>query len=1478
MRKITQIVLLCLCALWGYQARAQFDVSTVGDVGAIVNELSTRVIAGDTLQYLELLVVGCPGRGEFTGSQNDSLGPDPHTVDLRGWIIDDNNGNGDFGNDDGISQGHIRFSNSPVWAAVPVGSIILIYNRRGYIDDNPFIDDPDDTDPANGIYITALGDAVAGQPLFVQDATNNVYQAYTVGDGQPNIQGTYTATNAVNSWDLLFFDGAGDVAQIRAANGTFFHGIVWGTLDGGTLATNNGAGVPASTQGANRSGTDATNSIIFLSHNNTNGIFLDNYRHGNNYTITAIFNATNSTPARSNTTTADRNGQLRTNLRNSLDAGEEQIVCDLESRFNPTGVIGFWSPNDMWRFTGNFNLDADIFNVWTQVTDNAQFPPPGPAFITDNQDPTSTVRVELPGVYIFRRSLPDEDELPGAATTEYCIDSDIVKITFLGVPIADAGSDIGVCGNSVILDGEGGFDINPEWEYQAGSGPEGAPDPIITDNEDPNPTTVRVEVTEPGTYTFRYRIGADDCRAVDNVRVTFAFGDFEPNAGTDRVLCGLNFDLEANSEPTNSAYWTIDPSSPTTTGVRFDGEVHNPADPLNPRADNPNARVVVPAAGIYRFIWNYGFSEGSVNCVQADTVQIRFLNVANSNAGADQTICGFTTNLTGSPGVGGSITDVQWSVANSPAGSTVTFGTPTAASTSVTVDTQGLYRFRFSVTGEDDGVTCSDGDDVEIFFIEAPQAIAEPRGYCGLSGVLDAEDTFQDVTGDGVIDDVGEWTVVGGPDIPGVTVADPTDPESGISVVTPGVYTLRWTVTRTVNGVPCPASVDVTYFFVEDFEGPGQIPNAGADQPEVCGNTTDLEGNALIVGDATATWIVDPSIDLAELGITSVIFNTANTPTANVEVLPIDFGGNLDVELSFIWVFSKTVTVDDLTITCSNQDTVNVRFFATPVPEAGEADTVCIGQADYPYALNGNLPTGTNINGEWTQVGGPAGGVATFDDATNPNSTVTVNSEGNYTFQWALTNGTACPAVTDNVEIFFLNPATSDAGLPQENICEFQATITGNTPAGTDVGEWTLVSGPSDEVSIANPNSSSTTVTITSEVPGDYTFRWTVFRVLGGTRFCGVSSEVILNFINQPEANAGADQPDICFNDVQTANLSANTPAAPFTGAWTVTNSPLGANVSFNNANSPSAAFTTDVEGFYTLRWTVSGGINCLSSDEVEIVFIRPVDAAVVAPPAEVCGLTTTLTGLDQTAQITFGQWTANPAAGVVFSNPNEENTTVTVPSPGNYTFTWTIGNGQCEDAATTAPVQFFPTLVNPTAEQDIVVLLGQTVDLFADGGPDAIYTWTSADDPTLARLGGAAAVANNPTPTFTASAASPNVFNYVVTMTTGFTLNDNDANCTVSIPVRVRIFTELNVPNVFSPNGDGQFDTWQIPLLEGIPGSETKVFNRWGDLVFESTGYTEPWNGKVKNTGSLVPHSTYYYVITRPDEPTVTGYVVVTY
>jgi len=72
----------------------------------------------------------------------------------------------------------------------------------------------------------------------------------------------------------------------------------------------------------------------------------------------------------------------------------------------------------------------------------------------------------------------------------------------------------------------------------------------------------------------------------------------------------------------------------------------------------------------------------------------------------------------------------------------------------------------------------------------------------------------------------------------------------------------------------------------------------------------------------------------------------------------------------------------------------------------------------------------------------------------------------------------------------------------------------------------------------------------------------------------------------------------------------------------------------------------------------------------------------------------------------------------------------------------------------------------------------------------------------------------------------------------------------------------QVFIPNVFSPNGDGINDTWEVlidPSLQ-FSGVQCRVFDRWGDLVFYSTTIPVEWDGRF-NRKTLEP-GVYVYVV----------------
>ncbi|MCH2230990.1 MAG: lamin tail domain-containing protein [Crocinitomicaceae bacterium] len=171
--------------------------------GLIINEWSNG--PSGNKEYYEFVVAGQCGA----------------TVDIRGYILDDNNGTfttpaSYSGTSSGIAPGHFRFSNSTQWGAIPVGSLIVIYNNN---DINPDLPAPDPTDANNDSLYVVPHD----NPLFERCLS---YPASSSPDSV-YIPCTY-ATSPLTGWGALSLRNSGDAIQVRHPDGSYYHGVSYG--------------------------------------------------------------------------------------------------------------------------------------------------------------------------------------------------------------------------------------------------------------------------------------------------------------------------------------------------------------------------------------------------------------------------------------------------------------------------------------------------------------------------------------------------------------------------------------------------------------------------------------------------------------------------------------------------------------------------------------------------------------------------------------------------------------------------------------------------------------------------------------------------------------------------------------------------------------------------------------------------------------------------------------------------------------------------------------------------------------------------------------------------------------------------------------------------------------------------------------------------------------------------------------------------
>lgn len=92
------------------------------------------------------------------------------------------------------------------------------------------------------------------------------------------------------------------------------------------------------------------------------------------------------------------------------------------------------------------------------------------------------------------------------------------------------------------------------------------------------------------------------------------------------------------------------------------------------------------------------------------------------------------------------------------------------------------------------------------------------------------------------------------------------------------------------------------------------------------------------------------------------------------------------------------------------------------------------------------------------------------------------------------------------------------------------------------------------------------------------------------------------------------------------------------------------------------------------------------------------------------------------------------------------------------------------------------------------------------------------------------------------------------------YTVTAEVGGCTVTDELFITLLPPVVPANMFTPNGDMINDLWIIEGINRFQGATVTVFDRWGQVVFKSIGYAQPWDGT--NRGKELPSATYYYVI----------------
>lgn len=274
--------------------------------------------------------------------------------------------------------------------------------------------------------------------------------------------------------------------------------------------------------------------------------------------------------------------------------------------------------------------------------------------------------------------------------------------------------------------------------------------------------------------------------------------------------------------------------------------------------------------------------------------------------------------------------------------------------------------------------------------------------------------------------------------------------------------------------------------------------------------------------------------------------------------------------------------------------------------------------------------------------------------------------------------------------------------------------------------------------------------------------------------------------------------------------------------------------------------FTTDNSNIFLFENVAAGSYDIVIQDALDCSITSTQAVEVTEPTALTADLSDVVndcsdTGVGVITLVVFG---GTPDYTFLWSDGTETAINENL-SAGDYTITVTDGNG-CTVSGTTnvANLQGFDLEL----QADGMVTDEITIDA---GGSVELTVVTDAINPTYEWIPTEGLSATN---TATVTASPTATTEYVVSV-----MDENGCVLSVSIIVNVSSDDRVVIPNSFSPNSDGNNDTF-YPILEGTANvTEFKIYNRWGELIHNAPSV--PWDGTYKGKEQLL--DTYVYVIT---------------
>jgi gliding motility-associated-like protein len=405
--------------------------------------------------------------------------------------------------------------------------------------------------------------------------------------------------------------------------------------------------------------------------------------------------------------------------------------------------------------------------------------------------------------------------------------------------------------------------------------------------------------------------------------------------------------------------------------------------------------------------------------------------------------------------------------------------------------------------------------------------------------------------------------------------------------------------------------------------------------------------------------------------------------------------------------------------------------------------------------------------------------------------------------------------VTDSIMIYPLAPITTNA----------QSTYTLVCPGDNQLINSSFTGGYPPYVVVWSTGDTANSITVNPTVTTTY-----IYSVTDSCLSQSVSQSITVNVPVASPITVTATSDDIlCPNDnsVVTAVAAGGFPG--YTYSWTLNGNPVSTSASFT---SPSLSQTTT----YSLTVTDACGSNPLQQNViVNVLPYTPITLDLGADLSVPCPNT----GAQLSPVFSNGSrpYSFTWSAGAV---PLPGDSVALVQPSVSQTYYLTMTD-VCQQAPVIDSINLSVasyTTLTAVASPDTTVCPANpiTLSVIADGGAGA-YTYLWEDLVTLLPFTGNNQVSISPVIDYSVS--------YRVTVTD---LCGNSVFDLVEVPLRKDC--DVTVPNIVTPNGDGENQFLVFENLELFPQPKLEVFNRWGTRVYESDNYQNNWSPSDLNPG----------------------------